>query len=311
MEYLSRNHLRNDDEQDLGESLLALDQIIHKRGVRDKNPRSYAVLEEKASEFEKLHDLIDFKPQVAQDMESAFRTSQAAGAAKLARILRENVFDFYMKVANAKSRLAQSRATDGFSRFSTNDFRLQKLVASVENEYCFESLPGRNPNSWPLGLDDFLESLRKLPICALFLEPLKLQNQFKSQLKRKTLEFIKKAKTKGASRDKFLDHSTKVLGVHLMLAFMKGSFKGVLRVFDLAKMLALTPEEDSKLALFLVDLLKKPVAELLTHFDPSEVNFFPRLDAVEKIFQLQKVRIFLNYLPLKFGFLNLLVKFIF
>ena len=266
-----------------------LDEITHKECVFPKNQRSHSLLEERPSDYEKFDDLIDLKSEVRKDLQNSFKELQTPGLSRLAKTLREKVFDFYMKVFNAKRRISESRWKDGFMKFSSSDNYLRMGMLSDENEYCFESLPGRNPKNWPLGLDEFLDSLCDLPLLALFQEPLKLQSQFKSLLNKKTFAFIKKFK-EGSDREKNFENLKKVMTVHLVLAFLKGSLKKLLKVFDLILGLELSTEEESSLSKFFVTKLTPFVTEMLLEFQPKEIDFFPRFELLEKLFETQKVR---------------------
>ena len=282
--------MQNDDEQSLCGGLLLLDEITHKQGVYSKNTRTHSLLDERPSEYEKFDDLIDFKSEVRGDLQKSFIESQTPGLSRLAKTLREGVFDFYMKIFNAKRRLAESRWKDGFMKFSSLDNHLRMAMLADENEYCFESLPGRNPKNWPLGLDNFLDSLCNLPFLALFQEPLKLQNQFKNMLNKKTFVFIKRFK-EGTERKKNFDILKKVLMVHVVLSFLKGSLKKLLKVFDVILDLDFSPEEETEMSQFLVDKLTPFVGEVLLEFEPETVDFYPRFELLEKLFETQKVRL--------------------
>ena len=141
MDYLSRKNLQNDDERSLSGGLLLLDEITHRQSVFPKNSRTHSLLEERPSDYERFDDLIDFKSEVRKDLQNSFKESQTPGLSRLARTLREKVFDFYMKIFNAKRRMSESRFKDGFMKFSSPDNHLRMAMLADENEYCFESLP--------------------------------------------------------------------------------------------------------------------------------------------------------------------------
>jgi hypothetical protein len=288
MDYLTRKNLQNEDEGSLNGNLLLLNEITQKQCIFPKNQRSHSLLDERPSEYEKLNDLIDFKPEVRKDLQNSFLNSQTPALSRLARTLREGVFDFYMKVFNAKKRDAEGRWKDGFYKFSSADNYLKMGMLSDENEYCFESLPGRNPKNWPLGLDEFLDSICNLPLLALFMEPLKLQSQFKNLLNKKTFAFIKKFKEE-ADRENNFENLKKVLTVHLVMAFLKGSFKKLLKVFDVILSLEFTQEEEKVFGEYIIQKLTPFVSEVLLEFEPKTIDFYPRFELLEKLFETQKV----------------------
>lgn len=287
MDYLTRKNLHNDDERSLNGNLLLLDEITHRKSTFPKNPRTHSLLDERPSEYERLDDLVDFKPQVRAELQKTFLNTQTQSLSRLARTLREGVFDYYMKLFNAKKRQAEGRWRDGFMKFASTDHHLKRGILSDENEYCFESLPGRNPKNWPLGLDEFLDSLCNLPLLALFMEPLKLQAHFKNFLNKKTFAFIKKFK-EAKDRANDFENLKKVLTVHLVMAFLKGSFKKLLKVFDVILDLDFSPEEEAAFSQYILDRLAPFVSEVLLEFEPQTIDFYPRFELLEKLFETQK-----------------------
>lgn len=276
---------------DLTPHINFMDDIYLKKGITDRL-MFFNIYEDEIqyTDYERYAETIDLPEDVEKQLETEYLSRLSNRLHRLSRASKINSNEFHTHERSFREYILSNRIfSDPFTGFNRQQLKIKNNID--DPVYAFENLPGRNPLSWPFGLDDMLKKLKKLPFNTFFIQPFKFNSDFYPKLQKKYQEYLK-VKDKVKNGENNFNVLIKIIEVELLVSLLNGSFYHVF--FVLEKLKDLLKIIDAKQEKKLIEELKKTVGELtkeiIYDIDKVHSDFCPVPSQISKSFALAELK---------------------